>query len=42
MAKLSKRQAAIKAKLVPGKLYSIDEAVSFLSELPPSKIQRVD
>jgi large subunit ribosomal protein L1 len=39
MAKLSKRQAAIKAKLVPGKLYSIDEAVSFLSELPPSKFK---
>jgi len=39
MAKLSKRQAAIKAKLVPGKLYSIEEAVAFLSELPPSKFK---
>ncbi len=39
MAKLSKRQAAIKAKLVPGKLYSVDEAVAFLSELPPSKFK---
>lgn len=39
MAKLSKRQAAIKAKLVAGKLYSVEEAVSFLSELPPSKFK---
>jgi len=39
MAKLSKRQAAIKAKLVPGKLYSVEEALSFLSELPPSKFK---
>lgn len=39
MAKLSKRQAAIKAKLVPGKLYSIDEAVAFLADLPPSKFK---
>ncbi|HEX4939378.1 MAG TPA: 50S ribosomal protein L1 [Candidatus Kapabacteria bacterium] len=39
MAKLSKRQAAIKAKLVPGKLYSIDEAVAFLTELPPAKFK---
>lgn len=39
MAKLSKRQAAIKAKLVPGKLYSIEEAVAFLSDLPPSKFK---
>lgn len=39
MAKLSKRQAAIKAKLVPGKLYSIEEAVSLLNELPPAKFK---
>ncbi|MFX4728959.1 50S ribosomal protein L1, partial [Acinetobacter baumannii] len=39
MAKLSKRQAAIKAKLVPGKLYSIEEAVGLLSELPPAKFK---
>lgn len=39
MAKLSKRQAAIKAKLIPGKLYSVDEAVAFLSELPPAKFK---
>lgn len=39
MAKLSKRQAAIKAKLVPGKLYSIEEAVSLLAELPPAKFK---
>lgn len=39
MAQLSKRQAAIKAKLIPGKLYSVDEAVAFLSELPPAKFK---
>ena len=39
MAKLSKRQAAIKAKLVPGKLYSVEEAVSFLAGLPASKFK---
>ncbi|MDO9621649.1 MAG: 50S ribosomal protein L1 [Moraxellaceae bacterium] len=39
MAKLSKRQAAIKAKLVPGKLYTIEEAVSLLAELPPAKFK---
>jgi large subunit ribosomal protein L1 len=39
MAKLSKRQAAIKAKLVPGKLYSIEEAVAFLSDLPQAKFK---
>ncbi len=39
MAKLSKRQAAIKAKLVPGKLYSVEEAVSLLAELPPAKFK---
>lgn len=39
MAKLSKRQAAIKAKLVPGKLYTVAEAVSLLNELPPAKFK---
>lgn len=39
MAKLSKRQAAINAKLVPGKLYSIEEAVSLLGEMPPVKFK---
>jgi len=39
MAKLSKRQAAIKAKLVPGKLYSIEEAVAFLAALQPAKFK---
>lgn len=39
MAKLSKRQAAIKAQLVPGKLYSIEEAVSLLAALPPAKFK---
>lgn len=39
MAKLSKRQAAIKAKLVPGKLYSVEEAISLLAELPAAKFK---
>jgi len=39
MAKLSKRQAAIKAQLVPGKLYSIEEAVSLLASLPAAKFK---
>ncbi len=39
MAKLSKRQAAIKAKLVPGKLYTVAEAVALLGELPPAKFK---
>lgn len=39
MAKLSKRQAAIKAKLVPGKFYSIEEAVSFLASMPAAKFK---
>lgn len=39
MAKVSKRQAAIKAQLVPGKFYSIAEAVSLLSALPPAKFK---
>ncbi|MGH8494320.1 MAG: 50S ribosomal protein L1 [Moraxellaceae bacterium] len=39
MAKLSKRQKAIAEKLVAGKQYTIDEAVSFLSSLPPSKFK---
>lgn len=39
MAKISKRQAAIKAQLIPGKLYTVDEAVSFLGKLPPAKFK---
>lgn len=39
MAKLSKRQAAIKAKLVPGKLYSVEEAVAFLAAVPAAKFK---
>jgi large subunit ribosomal protein L1 len=39
MAKLSKRQKAIAEKLVPGKLYTIDEAVGLLSSLPPAKFK---
>lgn len=39
MAKLTKRQKAIAEKLVPGKLYSIDEAVALLSSLPAAKFK---
>lgn len=39
MAKLSKRQTAIKAALTPGKHYSIEEAVSLLNSLPPAKFK---
>lgn len=39
MANLSKRQKAIAEKLVPGKLYTIDEAVSFLNSMPPAKFK---
>lgn len=39
MAKLTKRQKAIAEQLVPGKLYSIDEAVALLSSLPASKFK---
>jgi len=39
MAKLSKRQKAIAEKLVAGKQYTIDEAVSFLTSLPPAKFK---
>ena len=37
MAKLSKRQRAINEKLVPGKQYSVEEAVSLLNELSAVK-----
>ena len=39
MAKLTKRQKAIAEKLVPGKLYTIDEAVGLLNSLPPAKFK---
>lgn len=39
MANLTKRQKAIAEKLVPGKLYSIDEAVALLNSLPPAKFK---
>ncbi|MFZ5562034.1 MAG: 50S ribosomal protein L1 [Pseudomonadota bacterium] len=39
MAKLTKRQKAIAEKLVPGKLYSIEEAVALLSAFPPLKFK---
>ncbi len=37
MAKLSKRQRAIAEKTVPGKAYSIEEAVDLLKEMPKAK-----
>jgi len=39
MAKLSKRQQAIRAQLQPGKSYTVDEAVALLSSLPPVKFK---
>lgn len=39
MAKLSKRQKAISELLTPGKLYTIDEAVSLLNSMPPAKFK---
>jgi len=37
MAKLNKKQKAIREKLESGKLYTMDEAVSLLKELPRAK-----
>ncbi len=37
MARLSKRQRQIRERVQPGKLYSVDEAVQLLQELPPAK-----
>ena len=39
MAKLSKRQKAIAAQLVPGKQYSVEEAVGLLNTLPAAKFK---
>jgi large subunit ribosomal protein L1 len=39
MVKLSKRQKAIAEQIVPGKLYSIEEAVALLNALPPAKFK---
>jgi large subunit ribosomal protein L1 len=39
MAKLSKRMQAIRAKLVPGKFYPIDEALGLLKELSGVKFR---
>ncbi len=39
MAKLTKRQKAIKAVVQAGKAYGIEEAVSVLSSLPPAKFK---
>lgn len=37
MSKLSKKQKAVREKIVPGKQYAIEEAVSILNSLPPAK-----
>lgn len=37
MAKLSKKQKAIREKVEPGKLYAADEAFDLLKSLPPAK-----
>ena len=37
MAKLSKKQKAVREKIVPGKQYAIEEAVNILNSLPPAK-----
>ncbi len=43
MAKLSKRMKAVVARLVPGKVYTIDEALVLLQSLPPVKfVESVD
>jgi len=39
MAKLSKRQQAIRAQIQPGKAYSIEEAVTLLNSLPAAKFK---
>ena len=39
MAKLTKRQQAIKAQLQPGKVYAIEDAVTLLNGLPPAKFK---
>lgn len=39
MAKLTKRQKALNAKLVPGKLYNVDEAAALLAEVATSKFK---
>lgn len=39
MVNLSKRMQAIREKLVPGKLYSLKEAINVLKELPKAKFR---
>lgn len=39
MAKLSKRQQAIRAALQPGKQYSVEDAIALLGSLPPAKFK---
>jgi len=43
MAKLSKRQKLLKEKFEPGKVFAIEEAISLLKEIPPTKfVESVD
>src|SRR3569832_1852410 len=37
MAKLTKRMQAIQAKVKPGKLYTLDEALALMKECPSAK-----
>ncbi len=39
MAKLSKRMRAIRGKLVPGRLYAVDEALQILKEFPQARFR---
>ncbi len=39
MAKLSKRMRAIRERLVPGRLYAVDEAIRILKELPQARFR---
>ncbi len=39
MAKLSKRMRAIRERLVPGRLYAVDEALQILKELPQARFR---
>ena len=41
MAKLTKRQKAIREKIDPQKLYPVDEAFALLKELSTREVQRV-
>ena len=43
MAKLNKRQKAVKEKIEHGKIYSVDEAMALVKDMPKAKfIESVD